>query len=47
MGNISFVILNYKAYQEAIACAESVLKTQDYEDIQIVIVDNGSGNGSA
>lgn len=47
MGNISFVILNYKAYQEAIACAESVLKTQEYEDIQIVIVDNGSGNGSA
>lgn len=47
MGNISFVILNYKAYREAIACAESVLKTQDYEDIQIVIVDNGSGNGSA
>ena len=23
------------------------MKTQDYEDIQIVIVDNGSGNGSA
>lgn len=47
MGNISFVILNYKTYGEAIACAESILDTQTYENLQIVIVDNGSGNGSA
>lgn len=47
MGNISFVILNYKTYKEAIACAESILATQAWEDIKIVIVDNGSGNGSA
>lgn len=47
MGNISFVILNYKAYEEAIACAESVLATQTWEDIKIVIVDNGSKNRSA
>lgn len=46
MRNISFVILNYKTYQEAIACAESILTTQTYPHIQIVIVDNGSGNGS-
>lgn len=46
MGNISFVILNYKTYNEAIACAESILTTQTYPDIQIVIVDNGSKNGS-
>lgn len=46
MGNISFVILNYKTYQEAIACAESILTSQSYPDIRIVIVDNGSGNGS-
>lgn len=46
MGNISFVILNYKTYQESIACAESILSTQSYPDIQIVIVDNGSKNGS-
>ncbi len=46
MENISFVILNYKAYEEAIACAESILATQTYPNIQIVIVDNGSGNGS-
>lgn len=47
MGNISFVILNYKTYGEAIACAESILDSQTYGDIRIVIVDNGSGNGSA
>lgn len=47
MGNISFVILNYKTYEETAACAESILTTQTWEDIQIVIVDNGSGNGSA
>lgn len=46
MENISFVILNYKTYQESIACAESILSTQSYSDIQIVIVDNGSKNGS-
>lgn len=46
MGNISFVILNYKTYWEAIACARSILTTQTWEDIQIVIVDNGSSNES-
>ncbi len=46
MGMIGFVILNYKAYEEAAACAVSILKTQTYPDIQIVIVDNGSGNDS-
>lgn len=46
MGNISFVILNYKTYQEAAACTVSILKTQHYPDIGIVIVDNGSCNGS-
>lgn len=47
MGNITFVILNYKTYKESIACAESVLQTQHYPDLRIVIVDNGSGNQSA
>lgn len=46
MGNISFVILNYKTYEEAIACAESVFLSQSYPDIQVVIVDNHSENGS-
>lgn len=47
MGNISFLILNYKTWREAEACARSILDTQTHPDIQIVIVDNGSGNGSA
>lgn len=46
MGNISFVILNYKTYEEAIACAESIFATQSHPDIQVVIVDNGSKNES-
>lgn len=46
MGNISFVILNYKAWREAEACAQSILATQTYPDIRIVIVDNGSENDS-
>lgn len=46
MGNISFVILNYKTYEESIACAESILHTQTWDNLNIVIVDNGSDNGS-
>lgn len=46
MGNITFVILNYKTWQEAAACAVSILGTQTWTDLRIVIVDNGSGNGS-
>ena len=45
MGTICFVILNYKTWREAAACAESILKTQQGQDIRIVLVDNGSGNG--
>lgn len=47
MGSVCFVILNYRTFQEAAACAKSVLNTQTYPDIRIVIVDNGSANGSA
>ena len=47
MGSISFVILNYKIWQESVACAESILQTQTYGNYSIVIVDNGSGNDSA
>jgi len=46
MKNISFVILNYKTYQEAIACVNSILTTQTFPNIQIIIVDNGSPNDS-
>ena len=46
MKNISFVILNYKTYQEAIDCVNSILTTQTFPNIQIIIVDNGSPNDS-
>ncbi len=46
MGHICFVILNYRVDQESICCAESILQTQTYENYDIVIVDNGSGNRS-
>ncbi len=51
MARVSFVILNYKAYREAMACADSVLALRGARepggDVSIVIVDNGSKNGSA
>lgn len=46
MGSISFVILNYKTWQESVACAESILQSQGYDNYRIVIVDNGSENES-
>lgn len=46
MRTICYVILNYKTYEEAAACAESILSTQTWKNMHIVIVDNGSGNGS-
>ena len=46
MSKISFVILNYKTYEESIACAESILAIREGAEVQIVIVDNGSGNES-
>lgn len=43
MRTICYVILNYKTYEEAAACAESILSTQTWKNMHIVIVDNGSG----
>ena len=43
MGTICFVILNYKTWREAAACAESILKTQQEQDIRIALVDTGTG----
>lgn len=39
------VILNYKTWDETIECVDSLLKL-DYENHQIVIVENGSDNDS-
>lgn len=38
------VILNYNTLKDSIKCSE-LLKKQDYKDLEIVIVDNGSTDG--
>lgn len=43
--NIGVVILNYLNWADTIECVDSILK-QTYENLQIVIVDNHSNNGS-
>jgi len=43
--NIAIIILNYKNYSDTIRCIESIL--QEYpEEVNIVVVDNASDNGS-
>lgn len=42
---IGIVILNYLAYQDTIACVNSI-KNQSFQDYEVVIVDNGSSNNS-
>lgn len=43
---IATVVLNYKTYQDAIECVNSLLE-MDYAQHRIIVVDNGSGNASA
>ena len=43
---IATVVLNYKSYNDTIDCVNSLLK-EDYTNHHIVIVENGSVNGSA
>lgn len=43
--SIGIVILNFKAYEETIRCVSSIRNVIE-KCYQIVIVDNGSGNGS-
>lgn len=42
---VGVVILNYKSYWETEECVESAL-AQKYPDVEIIIVENGSGNES-
>ncbi len=44
--HISFVILHYKTLGDTINCIESIKKTQTSGDIDIIVVDNASNNGS-
>lgn len=45
MNRLGIVILNYKTYSDTLECIESI-KNQDYNDIEIVVVDNHSEDGS-
>ena len=43
---IVFLILHYKVIEETLNCIDSILSNYENENIDIVIVDNGSNNGS-
>jgi GT2 family glycosyltransferase len=43
--HVSAVVVNYKAYEEAIGCAHGILR-QKYPSINVVVVDNASPNES-
>jgi len=42
----AFVILNYLTIEDTIECVNSIINNIDYPNYKIVIVDNGSPNGS-
>lgn len=42
----AFVILHYYTVEDTIKCVNSIKKLENYENIEIVIVDNASPNGS-
>lgn len=42
----SFLILHYKAIEETVKCITSIIEKIDCEEYQIVVVDNGSPDGS-
>lgn len=45
MFKLGIIILNYNTYFDTVECVESILK-QDYKQIEIIIVDNCSNDGS-
>lgn len=44
--HISFVILHYVTFNDTVECVDSIINNIDYKDYSIIIVDNGSQNGS-
>lgn len=44
--NVAFVILHYLAFDVTINCIKSIQEVLAYQDWKIVVVDNGSPNGS-
>jgi len=43
---ITFIILQYKVFEETFECVDSIEKSIGKKDYEIVIIDNGSGNGA-
>lgn len=43
---ITFVILHYLSDKDTIECVDSIIQNIEYEDKEIIIVDNASPNGS-
>ncbi|OIJ21729.1 hypothetical protein BKP45_03245 [Anaerobacillus alkalidiazotrophicus] len=43
---ICFVILHYLTERDTIECIDSIINNVDYENYSIIVVDNGSPNGS-
>ncbi len=46
MFKFSFIILHYLTLDETIECIESIIKMVEYENYEIVVVDNGSENNT-
>lgn len=46
MTNVSIIIVNYKKYEDALACVESIKKSETMLSYSIIIVDNCSPNDS-
>lgn len=44
--SIAFVILHYLTHEDTVECVESIIKSVGTNDYKIIIVDNGSNNGS-
>ena len=42
----AFVILHYYTVEDTINCVKSIKELENYENVEIVIVDNASPNGS-
>jgi GT2 family glycosyltransferase/glycosyltransferase involved in cell wall biosynthesis len=43
---VSVVVVNYRGAEDTIACLDG-LRDLDYEDLEVIVVDNASGDGSA
>lgn len=46
MNSVAVVVINYKGMDDTVECIESLI-TQSYKDFKIIVVENGSHDGSA